>query len=168
VDQITRTKINELRNEVDQEWAFSMRKEYLSECMADLVVDWWVERDSLADYISRFRMLETILTQEHMAAIIKQITRYQNEIWYRRKAMEGKSLGVSNDEIQQARSHPWTDVMEFVGGMALCPFHDDHHPSFSVKKGYGKCWSCGWRGDIIQFWMQKNGRTFAEAVRSLL
>lgn len=39
---------------------------------------------------------------------------------------------------------------EFVG---LCPFHDDHKPSFSVNptKGIFKCWSCGVGGDVFKF-----------------
>jgi DNA primase len=39
---------------------------------------------------------------------------------------------------------------EFVG---LCPFHDDHRPSFAVnpQKQIFKCWSCGAGGDVIKF-----------------
>ena len=40
-------------------------------------------------------------------------------------------------------------------GMALCPFHDDHHPSLSVHNGRYKCFACGAGGDIIDFVRKK-------------
>ena len=35
-------------------------------------------------------------------------------------------------------------------GMALCPFHDDHHPSLKLDKRY-YCFGCGESGDVIDF-----------------
>ena len=35
-------------------------------------------------------------------------------------------------------------------GMALCPFHDDHHPSLKLYKRY-YCFACGASGDVIDF-----------------
>lgn len=35
-------------------------------------------------------------------------------------------------------------------GMALCPFHDDHHPSLKLDKRY-YCFACGESGDVIDF-----------------
>lgn len=34
-------------------------------------------------------------------------------------------------------------------GRALCPFHNDHHPSMSFKQGRFRCWACGATGDSI-------------------
>lgn len=34
-------------------------------------------------------------------------------------------------------------------GRALCPFHNDHHPSMSFKQGRFRCWACGANGDSI-------------------
>lgn len=36
-------------------------------------------------------------------------------------------------------------------GKALCPFHNDHHPSMTFKGGRFRCWSCGSSGDSIDF-----------------
>jgi hypothetical protein len=170
LDESTRTKINELRNEVDQEWAFSRRKEYLSDLMADLVVDWWFERARLSDYTARGQMMETILTQEEMAGIAKRIVKYQNELYYRRKVMAGNNVGVTPDEIGRARHFPWDELLEFdKRGFALCPFHGEKTGSFHInnKGNRGYCFGCKWSGDQIDFWMKKNGRSFADAVRSL-
>ena len=168
MDQITRAKINELRKEVDQQWAFDRRREYLSAQMADLVVDWWYERAYLSDYVQRGRLMETILTQEQMTGIIKQIVKYQNELWYRRKAMEGQEIGVTSDEVRRAKEHPFEELLPVVRGKVACPFHDDTHPSASVKNNKLHCFVCNKTWDAIDFWMELNGRSFAEAVRSLL
>jgi DNA primase len=52
---------------------------------------------------------------------------------------------------------------------ALCPFHDDKNPSFECnpeRQSY-KCWSCGARGDIFDFVMNRERVEFAEALRML-
>lgn len=52
---------------------------------------------------------------------------------------------------------------------ALCPFHDDKNPSFECnpeRQSY-KCWSCGARGDIFDFVMNRERVDFAEALRML-
>jgi CHC2 zinc finger len=37
---------------------------------------------------------------------------------------------------------------------ALCPWHDDHNPSLTVKREKYRCWSCGARGDVVDLLMQ--------------
>ena len=54
-------------------------------------------------------------------------------------------------------------------GRGLCPFHDDHHHSFSVdqKRNYWYCFAgCG-GGSIIDFWIKREGCDFKIAVRDL-
>ncbi|MCP5469418.1 MAG: DNA primase [Chlamydiales bacterium] len=52
---------------------------------------------------------------------------------------------------------------------ALCPFHDEKSPSFTLKRGdsHYHCFGCGAHGDSIQFLMQLQGVTFREAVEML-
>src|SRR5262249_31200413 len=52
---------------------------------------------------------------------------------------------------------------------ALCPFHDDQNPSFSVNLETG-LWCCHagcGGGDVFSFVMRRNGLSFAEAVQIL-
>ncbi|WP_068468059.1 DNA primase [Candidatus Protochlamydia phocaeensis] len=51
----------------------------------------------------------------------------------------------------------------------LCPFHDEKTPSFIVQKGdtHYHCFGCGAHGDAIQFLMNHQKMSFAEAVESL-
>jgi DNA primase len=57
---------------------------------------------------------------------------------------------------------------EHVG---LCPFHDDHSPSFAVVTHKGnafyKCHSCGAAGDAFQFVIEYHKLSFPEALRLL-
>ena len=51
-----------------------------------------------------------------------------------------------------------------------CPFHQDRHiGSFkiSLRKNYAKCFSCGWQGGPIDFLMEHEHLSFADAVRWL-
>src|SRR3990167_2144658 len=51
----------------------------------------------------------------------------------------------------------------------LCPFHDEHTPSFVVQRGdnHYHCFGCGAHGDAIQFLMTHLRMSFVEAVESL-
>lgn len=52
---------------------------------------------------------------------------------------------------------------------ALCPFHEEKTPSFTVNpdRQTFKCFGCGKGGDIFRFLMEQEGLTFPEAVRTL-
>ena len=36
-------------------------------------------------------------------------------------------------------------------GMALCPFHEDRHPSLKLNQDYYYCYGCGATGDVTDF-----------------
>ena len=55
------------------------------------------------------------------------------------------------------------------GFAAVCPFHDDHHPSLQIhpQKGIFKCFSCGTGGDLITFYALINKKKWSEAIPEL-
>ena len=55
------------------------------------------------------------------------------------------------------------------GFVAVCPFHDDHHPSMQIhpQKGIFKCFACGTGGDLITFYALINKKKFSEVVPEL-
>jgi DNA primase len=72
------------------------------------------------------------------------------------------------------------DIVDVVGGYVslrpagqkfkgLCPFHDDHRPSFDVDPRYQsfRCWSCGKHGDVISFIQERERVDFREALELL-
>jgi len=53
---------------------------------------------------------------------------------------------------------------------AICPFHNDHNPSLSVRLDTGgfRCFACGVHGgDMLSFHMQRYGLSFKQAARDL-
>jgi DNA primase len=73
-----------------------------------------------------------------------------------------------------------SDIVDVVGSYVslrpagptfkgLCPFHDDHRPSFDVdpRRQRYRCWACGKSGDVFTFIQETERITFQEA-RELL
>ena len=51
-------------------------------------------------------------------------------------------------------------------GMALCPFHDDHHPSLKLDQRF-YCFGCGVSGDVIDFTAKLFGISLKDAAQKL-
>lgn len=73
-----------------------------------------------------------------------------------------------------------TDIIDVIGGLvslrkagrnyqALCPFHDEKTPSFTVSqdKQFYHCFGCGANGTAISFLMEYSRMDFVEAVEEL-
>lgn len=53
------------------------------------------------------------------------------------------------------------------GGMALCPFHHDTHPSLKLNEDYFFCFGCGATGDVIDFTARVFGISRRDAAQKL-
>ncbi len=86
---------------------------------------------------------------------------------------------LPDSEIDQARG---TDIVALIEKYhvelvkagpkeyrALCPFHSEKSPSFTVTPGKGRyhCFGCGANGDPVAFVMEYTGCDFREAVHSI-
>jgi len=90
------------------------------------------------------------------------------------------SSGFPTDFKEMVRSR--TDLVALVGVtvsltpqrggsdyVGLCPFHDDHNPSFHVypeRQSY-RCWVCDEGGDCFSFMMKTDGCSFRESLEML-
>lgn len=85
---------------------------------------------------------------------------------------------IPQDVIEQVRQA--NDVVDVIGGylrlkkagrnfVALCPFHSEKTPSFSVSvdKQIYHCFGCGQGGNIYTFLMKHENMSFVESVRFL-
>ncbi|MDR1437134.1 MAG: DNA primase [Candidatus Symbiothrix sp.] len=56
-----------------------------------------------------------------------------------------------------------------VNYLGLCPFHEDHTPSFWVSpaKNICKCFSCGKGGNPVNFLMEHEGISYPEALKAI-
>ena len=52
-------------------------------------------------------------------------------------------------------------------GKALCPFHDDRHPSLFVDDDHYHCYACGEHGDVIDFTSKLYGLSMLDAAKKL-
>ena len=50
----------------------------------------------------------------------------------------------------------------------ICPFHNDHKPSASIKKDYFNCFVCGAGGDLITFTAKLHGLSNINACKKLV
>src|SRR5947209_3610497 len=83
-----------------------------------------------------------------------------------------------SDEISEIRAR--IDIVDLIGQavalkrkgksfLGLCPFHEDHNPSFNVSPDMGRytCWSCKENGDIFSWVMKTQNVAFPEALQIL-
>ena len=61
----------------------------------------------------------------------------------------------------------WYGVEVNHYGMALCPFHNDRHPSLYVADDHYHCFACGEHGDVIDFAAKLFGLPLYEAAQRL-
>lgn len=84
-------------------------------------------------------------------------------------------LGALVSQVKEAN-----DIVDVVGGYVnlrqtgqtykgLCPFHEDHHPSFDVdpRRQRYRCWACQKHGDVITFIREQERVDFREALEIL-
>ncbi|MBN2020125.1 MAG: DNA primase [Sedimentisphaerales bacterium] len=84
------------------------------------------------------------------------------------------------DVILISRIQQANDIVDVVGEhlalkrkgremIGLCPFHDDHCPSFNVNpaKQIFKCFACGAGGDVVKFIQMRENLSFPQALQRL-
>lgn len=165
----TRKAIAALREEVDNEWAYDRRKEYLMTVMRPIVERCLFLYARYELYVEQNAVVAMTIVRERLTEEVRKVVKMQNELYFTRPERKKAAAGVTPEMIQRAKEYPYTDLIALRHGRARCPFHDDKNPSFYVKNNYGRCFSgaCGWHGDAIAFVMERDGISFQEAVRVL-
>ena len=84
-------------------------------------------------------------------------------------------MKIERDIIEEIKQK--NDIREIIGERvelncnhtALCPFHEESKPSFSVKPSeqYCHCFGCGVGGDVIKFLQLKENMSFRDAITCL-
>lgn len=87
-------------------------------------------------------------------------------------------MAIPEDTINQIRES--ANIVEVIGQYVqlkkagknwkgLCPFHGEKTPSFNVQpdKGFFMCFGCQKKGDVFNFVMELEGKSFVEAVEQL-
>ena len=66
---------------------------------------------------------------------------------------------------REAAEHYGIEVNRY--GKALCPFHNDRHPSMVVYDDHYHCFACGEHGDVIDFTSKLYGLSMLDAAKKL-
>jgi len=82
--------------------------------------------------------------------------------WRNNESFEIVKYGVSYREAAELYG---VEVNRY--GMALCPFHNDRHPSLYVADDHYHCFACGEHGDVIDFAAKLFGLPLYEAAQKL-
>ena len=165
----TKQAIKELVAETDKGFQKQCRIEYLQGKMADTIVETWEFLDRYEDYKHREKMIELLLAGEKAQQLVKEIVKLQGEIIGLRNNGE-KKTGLSQDDIERARQHPFESLLEFKRNVTRCPFHEDREPSMHLYREQNRvhCFSCNRSWDTIQFLRDRDSLSFVEAVKYLI
>jgi len=159
-----REKITEFKEEMGNVGK-CMRLRYLYDRLIELDAE-LIERQ--ANYQASLQhdrpYQERALIASRIPQVEKEIKRIEAEI---RLITEGHNYEITPAMIEVAKQYPVENLVEVKRGIALCPFHDDHHPSMGIKNNRFHCFACGEKGDPIAFVMKRDGFSFGEAVKWL-
>lgn len=163
--------INAIKAEYPEDWQRERRIEYLKTRMEGIVYRALVVTHNYDVAVRRGDNMATrLFLGSQILGAVKTIQKLQSEIIYLKNPgrKNGKGRAITDDMIQRAREYPYEQLVEINRAkMAVCPFHGDKDPSFSIRNNYGYCFGCHWKGDTIDFVIKRDGKTFADAVRSL-
>jgi hypothetical protein len=123
--------------------------------ISDLHAEYKQDFENNAEYVDRLLLAETITLWE------KQRHRVKAQL----RVLDGK--GINYGRLERAKLRRFKEFIEVNRNKASCPFHEDKHPSFSIRGNKGHCFSCGWHCDILNFIMQKQGLDFKQAINFL-
>ncbi len=83
-----------------------------------------------------------------------------------RRTMSIFEIAKTNISLLEAAQVYGIDVNRH--GKALCPFHNDRHPSLFVADDHYYCFACGEHGDVIDFTAKLFGLSLKEAAEKLI
>lgn len=159
-----RRKIVELKKEMGA-WGKQQRILYLMERreeyemrLIDLESEYQKQKDKDTPYVERGILTNSILkTRKNIEKIERECGSIVNR--------NGKT---TDDDIAKVKEYPIESLLEFKKGKAICIFHNDKHPSISVKNNRYRCWSCGAKGDSISLVMELQKLGFLDSVKYLM
>jgi hypothetical protein len=155
-----RREIQELQQEVDPQWAKERRIAYLQQQERALLPH---IRFNEVQYSAANRN-EKKWIRRRLVALYKEHERLKEHI---RRAGTPLKGAITPEQVSRAKGYPISELVDIRGGKALCPFHDDHHPSMGIKNNRYRCFACGEAGDTISLLMKREGLDFIKAVKRL-
>jgi hypothetical protein len=162
-----RQKVTEFKEEMGG-WGKCRRLEYLYDKLIELDIE-LIERQKAYQRSIEQDMpyIERALIASYIPEIEKGIKKLERKIDFIVRGSQGSNQSITPEMIQQAKDYPIEHLIDIKKGVALCPFHEDHHPSMGIKNNRYRCFACGAKGDTIEFVMKRDGLSFKEALNWL-
>ncbi|MBE3137623.1 MAG: hypothetical protein IMZ43_09590 [Thermoplasmata archaeon] len=164
---MNRQKIEEIANtlSVDPQWAINTRLRFLRgeiKCLSGRLGE-----------LSRMVLGELDWVHlQLLGSVIKDVEKKQYgmkcQVNYLKNNTQPTS-GISGHHIEQARNYPIEELLGETNRSHRykCFFHEDEHPSASVKNNKLRCWVCSKSWNPIDLLMQRDGLSFMDAVKRL-
>lgn len=114
-------------------------------------------------------LIKVIKELQHPDKIFKEVKKLMKEIDFLKGRDFIKEGEITHQDIANAKKHPFENLIETQNGKAVCPFHPEDTPSFSIHKegNFGYCFGCNKGVDTIQFIMETKNMSFVDAVKLL-
>jgi len=165
-----RVGIKELRAEYP-DFERERRTEYLKGRMEEMIFKTFYLMNDYDDLSKGNDVDSRLFVGGQIIGSIKTIRKLQGEIIALRRPEGTNKNEITEDMKQRAREVPFESLLpgELKRGRCACPIHGGKNVmSFEVKDNRGKCYSCHWSGDTVQFVMDTQGKNFPDAVRYLI
>lgn len=163
-----RKAVEEFKAGLPEDWKRERRLEYLTTRETEIKTGLQdIERRYMESAKQDNTYLERGLIASRIDDLEKALYRVTGEIKSLKNGATAKQGSITPDMIERAREYPIDNLVEVKRGKALCIFHDDNHPSMSIKDNRFYCFSCGAKGDTIELVMKRDSLTFPEAVKVL-
>lgn len=124
----------------------------------------------LSELKKRYQTLnvrEKVIAGNTLKELDEQIRKRISEMYRIDRTLQGEISGISQEDIDHARTVDVRVLFDTARDKVLCPFHNDHHPSATVKGGFFHCFTCNTTHDAIGICMNRDGMTFKQAVEFL-
>lgn len=145
------------------EKVYRKSKKYIT----DTILRCWYYQDMQDKAIERGEFETVVVITGKIKECVHILKKYQDEQYFRRQG-ESMKDEISDEMVRGAKGYPFEKLIPLNQHMkACCPFHGEKTPSFSVKNNRGHCFGCGWKGDTVQFIMDRDKIGFRDAVKKL-
>jgi hypothetical protein len=163
-----RKAVEAFKAEMPEDWQRERRLEYLTTRQGEIEAELReIERRYVEAANQDGAYIERGLIASRIDILEKALHQVAGEIRSLKNGTAAKQDGITPDMIGRAREFPIENLVEVHRGKTLCIFHDDHHPSMGIKDNRFYCFSCGAKGDVIEYAMKRDSLTFPAAVRFL-
>lgn len=162
-----------IKQKIDE---YQKQREQISKCLKEKLLATKQMTNDFSEWFYREWLkvnqgMELLKIDKHLARLSRQLWAFSNE----RRKVNGR---VEQNDIEQAIQIPLLEIANThlqklqkrgKNWVALCPFHQEKTPSFTIfEDNYYKCFGCGEYGNTINFVRLLYGYSFQKAIKHLI